>query len=214
MIRVLLLAGLLLGTFVFQAEARTLRYDFDMTGVRLDLGVLETAGPNSQTVQHGSQLYSDLVAAFHPLRDLIGTAAGQITLLADTTQRTLACAAGAICPWISPLLQPGFSILGADETGLTAIGLHEWGLYTPGTLPPGSGHFHFVEYGGPTSYTLDGITYNRAYGEPFASFAFTGLTVSDVTGQIPIAATPLPAAGWLYAALGLLLLRRRGRSRG
>lgn len=143
----------------------------------------------------------------------MGTAAGQLTLLADTTQRTLVCTAGAICPWISPLLQPGFSILGANETRITAIGIHEWYLSAPSLLPPGTGHFHFVKYGGPTSHRLDGTTYNRVYGEPFASFAFTGLTVTDVTGQAPIASTPLPAADWLYAALGLLLLGR-GRSRG
>jgi len=42
MIRVLLL----LGAFVPQVEARTLRYDFNITGVKLDLGTLETASAN------------------------------------------------------------------------------------------------------------------------------------------------------------------------
>lgn len=197
MARILLLAGLLLGVFHTQAEARTIRYEFDVVGSNVYYQSI--SNPSGGSLTPGSADYDAFVAAYHPLRDMIGQT-GNITFEAeqDTSdfRGDFTCVSGFLCPAIT-----SFHYVFASDTGFTALGHFEWYL---------DGNLRFFDDGNIGGWAdLNGT--DHLWWAPQAEFSLANLTITDVTGQTQIAAAPLPAAGWLYAALGLVLLARRRR---
>ncbi len=203
MVRILLLAGLLLGAFYTQAEARTVRYEFDVVGSVIDYQRIDSF--SSGSLAPGSSDYDAYVAAYHPLAHLVGQTGRTVVEVQDYddwvnggfASARINCLSGLFCPFDS-----GGYTTSNKSTGFSIYGGQFYWSLSGNTMT-------FSDDGGIAGWgDLNGVSY--LWWDPRATFTLANLTISDVTGQTQIASTPLPAALWLYAGLGLLLLRRRG----
>lgn len=224
--RVLLWAGLFLGALITAAEARTLRYEFDVVGTRMSFDSLIDRGPSGDRyidIFSSNPTYQKIVAASHPLGFAHGRTTGHVVLdvhespnaswnPSNTTEPApFQCHVGFLCSTFDrmnqtyvPFYRPqddGFSIYAWNASG-------EWYLDTRNSIA-GMGSLGFTDDLGSVPFTLNGVQYLR--GTAGASFTLANLTITDVTGQAYIVPTPLPATAWLFAPLGLLLFRRRRR---
>lgn len=194
--RVLLCAGLLFGLLITAAEARTLRYEFDVVASTIDYQRLQDVSGNP--LYPGTAAHEAFVAAHHPLRDMVGqTGSIAFELVQDSSdfRGPFTCISGFLCPAIT-----SFHYVLATDTGFTALGHFEWRL---------DGELSFLDDGGIGGWAeLNGI--DHFWWAPRATFTLANPTITDVTGQTtPV---PLPASAWFFAPLGLLLFRRRTRA--
>lgn len=209
MLRFLLLTGLLCGLFSTPADARTIRYEFDVVGSAINYKSLSklSADPNANPTISAAE-YDAFVAAFHPLGNLLGQIGSvafeiQESVTGHPFSDNLTCFSGFLC---SDFRLNGY--VNFHPTGfLTAAsggGGREWSL-TAGIA--GSGTFRFLEDGAISgSGTMGADSY--FWWIPQARFDLANLTITDVTSVPLPAGAPLLAGALLTFAAGA---RRRAR---
>ena len=210
MLRFLMIAGLLSGLFSTQADARTIRYEFDVVGSEIGYQQLEKWPELGQDTSISPEELTAFTARYHALGSALGRT-GSVALEVSEVPGwygeigQLSCVSGFLCQtgafWGSvyndmPIF--GFSgfLFGFSHDPLSS---HNWTL---------RGGLTFLDDGA----WLGSATFNDSvfnWMRPQASFALANLTITE------IAPVPLPAAAPLLA-VGLLALgfgaRRRVRA--
>ncbi|MBK0329353.1 hypothetical protein I5535_18925 [Rhodobacteraceae bacterium F11138] len=210
MVRFLMIAGLLFGLFSTQADARTIRYEFDVVGSEIGYRHLDKWSEPGQDTSISPEELAAVTAALHPLGSALDQTGSVVLEVSEVAGQygeigDLSCVSGFLCQtdaiWGSvynymPIL--GFSgfMMGFSYDPMSS---HNWTM---------GGDLEFLDDGswlGSGSY--NGTVYN--WMVPQANFTLANFNATE------IAPVPLPAAAPLLA-MGLFALgigaRRRSRA--
>lgn len=216
MLRFLMIAGLLSGLFSTQADARTIRYEFDVVDSWFSVGNLTeisspfTSNVTERQVEYNDPLYQEVVAGIHPLADLIGKT-GRVAMQLEigwSDIYSIDCLSGILCAEFNRMHpQPGSVVDSAvNPNGFTIFAWGSSGEWYLGSNPmTGEGRLFFTDDRTWGTGWLNGNFYE--HGGATADFALANFTSTEIS---PV---PLPAAAPLLA-MGLMafgFVRRRAR---
>lgn len=210
-----IIAGFLLCLCSVQADASTIRYEFDIVSSVIDYGQLYKLGNPGEDNTVSDLEYDAFLTKYHDL----GTVRGQTgTVILEATPVSihpepnnftgyLSCVSGFLCS-IADIFNPAekppvhVSSFGLSFGPCCGTFRHEWSLN--GQTLRFNDDFEFVGFG-----DLDGIQYS--WWMPRATFSLANLSVSVVdAAPVPV---PLPASvGLLGLGLAALGLTRRRRT--
>ena len=209
MLRFLLCAGLALGVFSSHAEAKTIRYEFDVVSSAIGFQQLYDLN-TGRSIVAGTAEYDAFVAAFHSLGTIVGQT-GSVVFEIDRIGEnygSLTCTSGFLCADIHQYSAtygvsfPPLAYLSGFGPG--AGSGEQWSLSTG---PAGGGSFGFFDDGRISGAgSMNGTQYG--WWAPWASFTLANLTATDVT----VTPVPLPA-GAAFLAAGVLALGVAARRR-
>ncbi len=213
MLRFLMILGFLTGLFSTQADARTIRYEFDITETRLFVGAplqeydspFAYSGNFIRTIPSGDPDYQEIVDSIHPLSGIAGQTGRVAIQVGDNPAASggVQCVNGLLCSYF----EDSAVISSYDLNGFTLFqNFGHWSLGIANAVT-GEGRLFFTD----DQTTGWGATGNYGYqhGGARADFSLANLAITDVT-PVPLpAAAPLSAIGLLAFGIGA---RRRKRA--
>lgn len=216
MLRFFVLPGLLFGFISTQAEAKTIRYEFDVVNSVIDYNQLYKSDVSGGDNTVSAAEYEAFTARFHDL----GMVQGQTgTVVLEATPDIihpepnnftgyLSCVSGFLCSVadiFNPADKPPVRVFSSGFSFGPCCGgfRHEW------SLDGAQGTLHFKDDGDFLgSGVLDDIRYS--WWMPQARFTLGNLSVSVLdAAPTPV---PLPATAW-FLGLGLAALGMQARRR-